>query len=149
VDIWERGTWQTVYAYQAYSGVVAATITAIAWSPDSQRVAAADSNSGVYVWDALTGNNSYLFSAHAPEADAVAWSHKGDFIASGTQQGSVQVWSLGTTGGPLYTYAGHRAAVRAVAWSPDGPRIASASMDGSVQIWDALTGTHVVSYRQP
>jgi len=67
---------------------------------------------------------------------AVAWSPDGQRIASGSDDGTVQVWNA-TDGGHVSTYQGHSSTVHAVAWSPDGKRIVSGSGDKTVQVWEA------------
>src|SRR5579864_7055203 len=76
----------------------------------------------------------------------VAWSPDGTRLASGSRNGTVQVWDT-KTGKRLFTYRGHSNEVLGVAWSPDGTRIASASRDTTVQVWDASTGKRLLTYR--
>src|SRR5216683_890945 len=89
----------------------------------------------------------YTYRGHSLGVNAVAWSPDSTRIASGSDDGMVQVWDA-TNGGNVFTYRGHASnVVYAVAWSPDGTRIASGSGDGTVQVWDATDGRHVFTYR--
>ena len=65
------------------------------------------------------------------------WSPNGNRIASGSSDGTVQVWDA-TTGQHIFTYRGHSGSVNTVAWSPDGTRIASGGNNETVQVWQAL-----------
>ena len=76
----------------------------------------------------------FTYHGHRGTVDAVAW--HGRRIASGSDDGTVQVWDA-ATGGHTLTYRGHSSKVSAVAWSPDGRRIASGSVDTTVQICQA------------
>src|SRR6266851_3502222 len=88
----------------------------------------------------------YTYRGHSASVNAAAWSPDGTRIASGSADGTVQVWDAGN-GGHVFTYRGHVGRVNAVAWSPDGTRIASGSADFTVQVWDAANGGHVFTYR--
>lgn len=90
----------------------------------------------------------YTYRGHSARVAALAWSPNGKYIASGSYDKTVQVWSAdpGDHFQP-YIYRGHSDGVQTVAWSPDSSRIASGSIDTTVQVWDALTGEHVLIYR--
>ena len=68
--------------------------------------------------------------------NAVEWSPDGRRIASGSDDGTVQVWDA-ADGSHVYTYRGHSDIIWTMAWSPDGKRIASGCADKTVQVWDA------------
>jgi WD40 repeat protein len=87
----------------------------------------------------------YTYIGHANSVWSVAWSPDGKRIASGSADGTVQVWDA-TRGNRLLTYTGHTGTVFSVAWSPDDKRIASGSADSTVQVWDASTGSHLLTY---
>ncbi|HWO27042.1 MAG TPA: protein kinase [Kofleriaceae bacterium] len=56
-------------------------------------------------------------------------------IATGEQDGSIQVWSEDGEG-PLPILRGHSAEIHSLAWTRDGRYLLSASFDGSARIWD-------------
>ncbi len=64
----------------------------------------------------------------------VAWSPDGTHIASGSTDGTVQVWEA-LTGRINVIYRGHTSGIQTLAWSPDGQRIAS--LDGNLRVWQA------------
>lgn len=70
---------------------------------------------------------------------SVAVSGDGQTVATGSYDGTVQLWDLGT--GQLKTIlAGHFGAVWTVAISPDGQTLATGSEDKTIKIWDLRTG---------
>jgi len=64
---------------------------------------------------------------------SLAWSPDGQFLASGSSDGTVSLWS--PDGKPLRTPKEHKDGVNSLAWSPDGQFLASASSDKTVRLW--------------
>jgi len=91
------------------------------------------------------GTTLYIYRGHTDTVSSVAWSPDGKRIASGSFDGTVQVWDA-TDGSHVLTYRGQsNGFVYGVAWSPDGKRIASAK-DDLVQVWNAVDGSNVLTY---
>ena len=88
----------------------------------------------MHVLDARKGSLLLIHRGYVNQVNALSWSPNSRSIASGSYDGTVQVWNA-RTGETLYTYLGHRNTVAAVAWSPDGRYIASGSWDLTVQVW--------------
>lgn len=106
-------------------------------SPATTRTAVASHKQGSIIFN---------YQGHTQQVLAVAWSPDGKRIASGSRDGTVQVWNA-LTGTNVYIYYGHSNAVSALAWSPDSRFIASASWDKTVQVWNAATGQHHLTYQ--
>jgi eukaryotic-like serine/threonine-protein kinase len=118
------------YTYRGHSD----TVVAVAWSPNSTRIASGSDDHTVQVWNAADGSNVYTYRGHSGAVRALAWSRDSTRIASASVDKTVQVWNA-ADGSNIYTYHGHTDIVNAVTWSPDGTRIASASSDKTVQVW--------------
>jgi serine/threonine protein kinase len=73
----------------------------------------------------------YTFHGHNKNVLALAWSPRGDLIASGSLDKTVQVWHA-FSGSIVSNYSGHADQVNTVAWSPDGVYVASGSNDKEV-----------------
>ncbi|HEY4032635.1 MAG TPA: protein kinase [Ktedonobacteraceae bacterium] len=92
------------------------------------------------------GTLLYIYRGHSNAVASVAWSPDGKRIASGSTDGTVQVWNA-ADGSNAYTYKGHSDVVWSVAWSPDGKHIASGSWDKTVQVWTAADGSNIYTYK--
>lgn len=89
----------------------------------------------------------YTYRGHTDVVNTVAWSPDGQFIASGSADGSVRIIKA-ADGSLVNVYTGHTDSVKSVAWSPDSQRIASGSLDETVHIWNATDGGRVSIYKR-
>src|SRR5439155_8966870 len=111
--------------------------TALAWSPDGRRIAAAGAT-GVRVLDAETGAEVRALPCEG--AERVAWSPDGRRIAAAAA--AIHLYDVDTgeavraLGAPP---PGHTAFWHAVAFSPDGRRLAAGGSGSVVAIWDLET----------
>lgn len=81
------------------------------------------------------GSVLYKYHGHSGSVNTVAWSPDGKYIASGSFDGIVQVWSA-TNESEVITYRRHSGVVHTVAWSPDSSRIAYAGLDEVVRVFN-------------
>lgn len=79
----------------------------------------------------LTGNSGWILS--------VAISLNGKTLVSGSHDGTIKIWNLGTLK-LKSTLTGHSNSVNSVAFSPDGNTLVSGSHDGTIKIWNLRTG---------
>jgi serine/threonine protein kinase len=140
VEVWDATSGEKLLSYRGHHHLLggSAVVKALACSPDGERVASGGSDKTVQVWNSASGKHLLTYHEQKEEVLALAWSPKGEWIASaGDAGGAVRVWS-GASGKRHLLYSGHKSLVYSVAWSPDGTRIASASADRTVQVWQAL-----------
>ncbi len=78
------------------------------------------------------------FHAALSSARSVAFSPRGDILASGHQDGAVRLWDV-TSGLEIQQLLGHTEGIWGVCFDPGGRVLASASQDKSVRLWDVAS----------
>ncbi|GCE06974.1 serine/threonine-protein kinase [Dictyobacter aurantiacus] len=91
VQIWDS---QGGLSYQKSYLTYAAPI---AWSPDGKYIASAHSDQAdfsIAIWEARTGRQVSTCGGHTAALTSLAWSKRGDMLASGSQDKTVRVWTF-------------------------------------------------------
>lgn len=133
IEVVELGTGEIARTYRGHTK----SITHLAWSLDSQRLASGASDHLVYVWDWSKSQDPLIFQKHDASISALSWSPSGRFIASADDVGIVYLWDAkgGRVSVSVQTDGGYGTRV---AWSPDGKHFATTEGDkGLVGVWQA------------
>lgn len=153
IQIWETTSWSPIMQCSTDGGF----ISALAWSPDSEKIALGTSNREVRAYQVggtQSGKFLYTNVQHYDEVSALAWSPDGTYIASGSYDATIRVWNASTQN-TITTYTGHNGhPISTLTWSPDSLLITSAAdlrednvqPEYSVHVWQATTGKQVYSY---
>ena len=128
-------TWS--YAYR--SGCLAA-------SPDSKLLAASgwrgQPGQGleflIEVWDLATDKVRATLSGHERHVTSVCFSPDGQWLVSGSLDGTVLVWNVATAQQVLALSVAEQ--IWQAVFSPDGKLLATGTGDGTVSFWDAKSG---------
>ena len=117
---------------------------AVAWSPDSSRLASGSASGVVLLWDAkrgkqlaawtLKGSGPFRAGSYPLANWGLAWSPDGRRVAASRYDGIVNV--LDARSGRALAVLQSSNQPNDVAWSPDNRVLATSSDDGSVQLWD-------------
>ena len=115
-------------------GRISESDRAIAFSPDGQRLAVA-SGIGIWLYEMATKRPHALLPT-ARLVHSVVFSPDGMILASGLDNGRVELWEV-ETGTMIATFEGHiHARVTSLAFSPDGTLLASGSWDQIIKLWN-------------
>jgi WD40 repeat protein len=130
VQLWnlENGsvaTWQEKHTKNVQS---------VAYAPDGLRLATADDDGLVCLWDAVLRQPLQDFRCEAGVC-RVRFSPDGRRLAATTTgpDAALYLWDLPRSA-PMRRQ-GHSADVAGLAWRPDGQELATASLDGTVCLW--------------
>jgi WD40 repeat protein len=95
------------------------------------------------VYDPQSGQQVAKLSGDVGVYGCVAYSHNGQLIASGNQEGQIQLWNA-TTGKEIVRRSGHEGGIRSVGFSPDGTLAVSLSReDDTIRVWGTATGSQL------
>ncbi len=114
---------------------------------DGSRLASADENGDVGIWDTATGLSVATFKLSGVYGQQLRFSRDGSKLAivgnlSRLITGEVRILDP-QTGGQM-SLKGHALNVTDCAFSPDGRRLATTSIDKTIRIWDLATGQEVL-----
>eukprot|EP00117_Sycon_ciliatum_P032649 scpid56579/ scgid25272/ Fizzy-related protein homolog; Cdh1/Hct1 homolog len=85
------------------------------------------------------------YNGHNQEVCGLKWSPDGNYLASGGNDNTCNIWTLHSEK-PTFTYKSHVAAVKAVAWSPYQHGVIATgggTADQCIRFWNALTGAEL------
>ncbi len=115
------------------------SVLTIAYSPDGTRIALADDEGLIYIWQVASNQLELTLKGHSDWVWSVAWSPDGKILASASHDFSIKLWET-TTGECLKTSPSNSPSNEVVTWSPDGKFLASGGQDLTIRIWHRETG---------
>ena len=116
-------------------------ILALTFDADSRRLATADQDGMVRLWDLTTAPNpsasSRELTNYSGPVYALAFSPDGQRLSSASSNGSLRIWDLrsGSSADALVLRSSG-SGLLSLAFSPDGRRLATGGMFGLIQVWN-------------
>ncbi len=111
------------------------SVLAVAFSPDSTKLAAAGADRAVRVWEVATGKELALIEDHADWIFDLAWSPDGKRLATASRDKTSKVFDVEKKES-VATFPGHADAVFAVTFSADGKQVITGGGDNQVRVWN-------------
>jgi WD40 repeat protein len=131
------GVWDLASGEQlaALSGFTSSSV-ALAWHPDSSRLASAANDTGLVVVAANAQTRTW--QGHSGWVRDLKWSPDGQRLASVGDEGLLIIWD--EDGQKRWSLRGEDGWYSSVSWSPDSVRVAVAGDRGVIGIWNAQSG---------
>jgi len=110
----------------------------IVWHNEREILVSGDISGTIYFWGIHQKSSPTILKTikgHEQRVMGLAFSPKGDRLASASWDGTVKVWDS-VNGSLQETLTEHRDGVQRVAWSMDGRVIASGDRSGVIWLWD-------------
>lgn len=133
VTIWDISTGKALRDIKGHKD----DITDVAISIEN-TIASSSKDKTVKLWD-FNGNLLRDLKGHRKEVMAVDFSHDGKYVVSGSADGTVKEWNVGT-GNEVRSINAHEGWVRTVAYNHNSTLIASGGDDGKINIWNRSNG---------
>jgi WD40 repeat protein len=112
-------------------------------SPHHNRVALADSEGAVHVWDSVTQAKISILRGHEGAVLNTNLSTDGKRAVTASVDHTARLWDVES--GREFAVLTHTAPVPQAAFSADGSRVITSSEAGEVRIWNASDGAEITS----
>lgn len=120
------------------------SVTAVAVTPDGERIVSGSEDSTIRVWNLETGEPiGKAFEGHEFSVDTIAVTPDGKRIVSGGFDSTIRIWNIDTGEQIGKSIEGHKGRVATVAVTPDGKHIVSGSWDHTIRVWNLETGEQI------
>jgi len=114
------------------------SISRLAFSKDGRRLAGADEDGTISIWNVASGRIEKTLTA-LTEITALVFAPNGETLATAAQDNTIAIWNLQTSL-PQGKFQKHDATINALAFSPNGQLLASGGDDRTIVLWEVAAG---------
>jgi serine/threonine protein kinase/WD40 repeat protein len=113
-------------------------VDALEWLPDGKRLASADVDHCIYLWEAYTGKSLGRLAGHTNDGIRVAIHPAGDLLASICWDRKLRLWDV-RTGQELFKTSWEAAGnLHSLRFSRDGRLLAADVADHQLRLWEVI-----------
>jgi WD40 repeat protein len=123
----------------------AASVNAIAFSPDESLIATASGDRTVRLWRAVDGSPIAIMHGNQTNVVDMHFAADGTRLMTASADGTIRWWDATITSDPFVLPA--PGTIYGIAFSPDGSRLAAACLSGErpLRIWDVGSGKEILA----
>ncbi|KDQ10858.1 hypothetical protein BOTBODRAFT_115211 [Botryobasidium botryosum FD-172 SS1] len=123
-------------------------IFALAFSPDSSRLASGSRDRTIRLWDTKTGASIGILNGHSDFVMALTFSPDGSTLASASYDGTARIWDPSHEAqiGDSLALGALARTLRLLIFSPNGTYLACLCTENFATVWDMRTRTSLVEY---
>jgi WD40 repeat protein len=112
-----------------------AAISALAFSPDGTKLAAADERCVIHLWDLKSGDSCGEIAGGGGRIPALVWHPDGKRLVSAGWDTNIRVWDVQTRE-PIILLNSQDSQVQTLVFNRDGSRLVCSDLSNTVHIWD-------------
>ncbi|KAF8252131.1 WD40 repeat-like protein [Wilcoxina mikolae CBS 423.85] len=113
-------------------------INVVKWTPEGRRLLTGSSSGEFTLWNGMGFNFETIMQAHDCAIRTCQYSHGGDWLLSGDQEGLVKYWQPNFNN--VKILQAHHEPVRDLSFSPTDAKFITASDDGTLRVWNFNEG---------
>lgn len=127
--------WDTTSGQLRQSFMTDALTSRILFTPDGQRLLAAEDTAKIRTLQVATGKVLSSFDEHMAPVRAMSISRDGTKVASGGKDGILLIWDA-DSGERIRDWKAHHLTISGIAFCPQGSEVVSCGVDRLIRVWN-------------
>ena len=140
IKVWDLNSGREIRSIK-----VAEFSTTLAVTHDGQQIICGGGGD-IHIFDLINGSKLYTLTGHTAKVSALAVTHNGKLLVSGSFDKTIKVWDL-VNKREIRTMKGHLDRINSVTVTPNDQEIITGSSDNTLKVWDLNTGKKIRSLK--